>query len=418
MIFGRIAVFAIGIPPFKISLFQFLFQSRKEFLRLRPCQRNALAAFLTGRGKAADVVLRLVPVPRNQVDFLCIAAVARGEDSDFSHDFILDFFHQRPVLSVCYPPKKEDYRLSRFRFLCNSRSRSRRMVSSICFGVVPLGKYFRSLSIPIFTVSLWFAFSSVIIAKMVSMSSRPIWLNFFMRCACEREGVASSLSIVIRRFSCSSFFKKDSSTAGVRAICPSSTICKIGGINSVRRIYRCTVVFPIPKPCATVSSVRNFVPTWDEVKSVRYPCLFIASNFILYAKALSLGRIFSLWILLSTRVIIALSRSKGKTKAGIVSIPASCEARTRRCPAMTSYPFPPSFGRVMMGVTTPNSLMLSAISISSSSSTRRNGLSGNGCKSSIFSTVKSCFFNGFPTFLLTYFYSISAILPILRAGFS
>src|SRR5699024_739158 len=109
----------------KISLFQFLFQSRKKFLCLRLCQRNALAAFLTGRGKAADVVLWLVPVPRNQVDFLCIAAVTCGEDSDFPYDFILDFFHQKPVLSVCYLPKKEDYRLSRFRFLCNSRSRSR-----------------------------------------------------------------------------------------------------------------------------------------------------------------------------------------------------------------------------------------------------------------------------------------------------
>ena len=54
------------------------------------------------------------------------------------------------------------------------------------------------------------------------------------------------------------------------------------------------------------------------------------------AKARSLGRIFSLWRLLSTSVIIALSRSKGRTKAGTVSIPASSDARTRRCPAMIS----------------------------------------------------------------------------------
>ena len=103
----------------------------------------------------------------------------------------------------------------------------------------------------------------------------------FIRCACESEGVASSLSIVAKRFSCSSFFKKDSSTAGVRAIFPSSTICKIGGISSVRRIKRCTVILPTPKPCATLSSVRNFVTTCDEVKSVRKPCRFMASDFIL-----------------------------------------------------------------------------------------------------------------------------------------
>lgn len=63
------------------------------------------------------------------------------------------------------------------------------MISSICFGVVPLGKYFLSFSMPIFTVSFWFPFSSVIMEKMVSISSRPCWLNFFIRCACDREGV-------------------------------------------------------------------------------------------------------------------------------------------------------------------------------------------------------------------------------------
>ena len=79
----------------------------------------------------------------------------------------------------------------------------------------------------------------------------------------------------------SSFFKKDSSTAGVRAIFPSSTIRKIGGISSVKRINLCTVILPTPKPCATLSSVRNFVTTCDEVKSVRKPCRFMASDFIL-----------------------------------------------------------------------------------------------------------------------------------------
>ena len=42
---------------------------------------------------------------------------------------------------------------------------------------------------------------------------------------------------------------------------------------------------PIPKHCATISSVCNFVPSWDEVKSVQKLCRFITSSFILQEKA-------------------------------------------------------------------------------------------------------------------------------------
>ena len=99
--------------------------------------------------------------------------------------------------------------------------------------------------------------------------------------ACESEGVASSLSIVTSRFSCSSFFRKDSSAAGVRAIFPSSTICKIGGISSVRRINLCIWVRLLGDFWASCSTEVNFCPSWGEVKSVRKPCRFIASSFIL-----------------------------------------------------------------------------------------------------------------------------------------
>ncbi len=43
------------------------------------------------------------------------------------------------------------------------------------------GKYFFSLLVLIFKVSFWLPFSSVIIANIVSMSSRPLWLNCFIR---------------------------------------------------------------------------------------------------------------------------------------------------------------------------------------------------------------------------------------------
>ena len=62
-------------------------------------------------------------------------------------------------------------------------------------------------------------------------------------------------------------------------------ICKIGGISSINRIKRCTVVLPTPKPCATIPCVCNFVPSWDEVKSVQKLCRFITSSFILQEKA-------------------------------------------------------------------------------------------------------------------------------------
>lgn len=69
----------------------------------------------------------------------------KTSNGDFFRDSHINVFHHQTT--------PFDYRLSRFRLRRNSRSRSRIMVSSICWGVVPLGKYFRSLSMPILTVS-------------------------------------------------------------------------------------------------------------------------------------------------------------------------------------------------------------------------------------------------------------------------
>lgn len=49
-----------------------------------------------------------------------------------------------------------------------------------------------------------------------------------------------------------------------------------------------------PASFTTTSLAFNFCPTWTKVKSVLAPCLLMASSFNLNAKALSLGKIFSL----------------------------------------------------------------------------------------------------------------------------
>ena len=65
---------------------------------------------------------------------------------------------------------------------------------------------------------------------------------------------------------------------------------------------------------------------WTEVKSLRSPWCLMASSFILYALARSLGRISSRCRLESTIRIVAASSSIFRTMTGIVSLPASSEA--------------------------------------------------------------------------------------------
>ena len=60
----------------------------------------------------------------------------------------------------------------------------------------------------------------------------------------------------------------------------------------------------------------NFAELFGEVKSVLAPRRLIASSFILYACALSLGRMFSCWMLLSTIKMVAVSSSRLRTRAG------------------------------------------------------------------------------------------------------
>ena len=90
---------------------------------------------------------------------------------------------------------------------------------------------------------------------------REIFLPFH----CNNQAAFTIRKQNISGCSCSLFFKKGIPTADVRS------------------------VFPCP-PSAK-SSVRNFVPSWDEVKSVRKPCRFITSSFILQEKAHSDDRI-------------------------------------------------------------------------------------------------------------------------------
>ena len=137
-------------------------------------------------------------------------------------------------------------------------------------------------------------------------------------------------------------------------------------------------------------AVVNFGATCTEVKSVRIPWRFIASNFILKAKALSLGRSVSLCRLESTIKIVAASSSISRTITGMVSLPASSEAWWRRCPAIISYP-PSGRGRAIAGVITPNCAILSTVFCMASSSSTLKGcpLKGWSSESGIFCT-RSC----------------------------
>ena len=68
--------------------------------------------------------------------------------------------------------------------------------------------------------------------------NRGIYQIGDIRCACENEGVACSLSIVSISRRCSSGLRYEISTAGVMPILPSSTSCNNSGSNSFKRIYR------------------------------------------------------------------------------------------------------------------------------------------------------------------------------------
>ncbi len=198
------------------------------------------------------------------------------------------------------------------------------MVSSIRFGVVSFGVFF-SLLVLIFRFLSGFLFLRHN-GKYHIHVKLPALAHAFHRCACESEGVASSLSIVARDFPA-----RLSSKGQFHRRCegdfPSSTICKIGGISSVRRIKRWTVILPTPKPplcrpSATSSQLvtrlslcGNPAASWLRISSCRQT-------------PRSDGRIFSRCKLLSTRVMMARSRSKGRTNAGTVFIPASSDART------------------------------------------------------------------------------------------
>ena len=117
---------------------------------------------------------------------------------------------------------------------------------------------------------------------------------------------------------------------------------------------------------AEQSETLSTAPTWYEVRSVRFPWLFSASIFILYAKAFSDGRMCSRCRLLSTMVMTASSSERGRIITGMVSIPSVLQAASRRWPEISSYP-PPFLGRAMAGDNTPASAMLfisSAISAS------------------------------------------------------
>ena len=151
------------------------------------------------------------------------------------------------------------------------------------------------------------------------------------------------------------------------AIFPSSTISRIAGISSVRRIYRRICSRLSPTACPNSSFARNFDPSGVEVKSDLLPCLFIASSLILYAKAFSLGRIVVLWRLLSHIMMTAVSLSRSTTSPLIVLYPRSSQALFLLCPEIISK-VPPGIFLTVTGVSTPFSRMLSIRSIMSSSS--------------------------------------------------
>ena len=68
-------------------------------------------------------------------------------------------------------------------------------------------KYFFILSPVRVTLSNSPFFSSLIMAHIASRVQLPSALNFLSRCACEREGVACSVSIASIKMSCSSDFR-------------------------------------------------------------------------------------------------------------------------------------------------------------------------------------------------------------------
>lgn len=140
----------------------------------------------------------------------------------------------------------------------------------------------------------------------------------------------------------------------------SSTSVSNSGMSSVRRIYR-KIVFLLSPTSSAITlddfTPCNLFPSGEQVKSVRCPCLFMASRRILYENAFSLGRIVERCKFDSTIKIIASSRVISRTSAFTVSSPASSQAFFLRWPDTISYR-PSSFGRSVTGVIIPRSLML------------------------------------------------------------
>lgn len=134
-----------------------------------------------------------------------------------------------------------------------------------------------------------------------------------------------------------------------------STMSKRGGMRAVRRMKRCTCLMLSPACTATMALERRlskFGPTWPEFSLVGLPALLrIASSFILYAIARSLGRMCSLCKLASTIWMMASSRVISLTITRIWVRPASRQARCRRLPETNSYsPGLSSNGLAMAGV--------------------------------------------------------------------
>ena len=190
---------------------------------------------------------------------------------------------------------------------------------------------------------------------------------------------------------CSSSFRKDNSTAGLNAICFSSTKSNNSGISAVSLIN--LWIWLLLSPTSSASNwteylLSNFSPTWAEVKSVLLPWCVRASNFILYANAFSLGNISSLCKLLSTIIITASSSVKSLTIQGSVSLFANWLAYFLLCPDTISY-LPSGFCLTNAGTNTPFSFMLSRILNISSFSMTLNGWSGKSSISLIFSNLSS-----------------------------
>ena len=102
------------------------------------------------------------------------------------------------------------------------------------------------------------------------------------------------------------FSKKDSPTADVRAI--------------------------FPQPCATIHCVCNFVPSWDEVNSMRNPCRHIASSFILQEKARSDGRISVIHPFSAGRGVLSRRHDSYDRYDGYFGMPLSLSSLTGEHP--------------------------------------------------------------------------------------